>query len=505
MSVFVGRQREIAHLNEVLSEGGARMLMLYGRRQIGKTTLALRWAEQTGLPIIYWVASKDVPAQLIISFSEALTEFFFPDLGYPPSYPTWKAAFEAAAKLIKDQPTILIMDQFSQALESDARLVRQLQLAWEEYFKSSNTFILLVGSQTQEMLKLTAYDQPLYGRIDAEASLYVEPLAFPFIVDFLPDYTPADRVKVTASTGGVPAYLERFHPRRDVGENIWQLFMRRRSSFRNEPRALLSLLLPRETRNYEAIMKIIAVGNHLPREIARQLDQTTAWTSPYLRRLEEVGLISRVFPATTPAEKRLPGPLTRYYIADQYLDFHFRFIVPNLRMVERDMGRALWQRIEGDFETWAGETAFRRLCRNWVSVQTQAGEIFLPDEIGAHWGEEPGGEVDLVAINWEEQQVLFASCDWGTELVAPYAVESLIQAGEAALPGRGWTTSYVIFARVDFAEPTRGVAEEKSVRLVDLAQIDADLRVAYAPLPEEARDIEEGAGGEEEGRRGKLT
>jgi AAA+ ATPase superfamily predicted ATPase len=44
MSKFIGRQRELDELNQVLAQGGAQFLLVYGRRRVGKTTLILRWA-----------------------------------------------------------------------------------------------------------------------------------------------------------------------------------------------------------------------------------------------------------------------------------------------------------------------------------------------------------------------------------------------------------------------------------------------------------------------------
>lgn len=48
MSKFVGRQRELAELNTVLSQRSAQFILVYGRRRVGKMTLILRWAEQVG-------------------------------------------------------------------------------------------------------------------------------------------------------------------------------------------------------------------------------------------------------------------------------------------------------------------------------------------------------------------------------------------------------------------------------------------------------------------------
>lgn len=59
---FVGRQREMAELHEIVQEWGAQFLVLYGRRRVGKTTLLLHWAQESGLPFVYWVADRLSPS-----------------------------------------------------------------------------------------------------------------------------------------------------------------------------------------------------------------------------------------------------------------------------------------------------------------------------------------------------------------------------------------------------------------------------------------------------------
>lgn len=48
MRKFVGRERDLRELNEVLARQGAQFILVYGRRRVGKTTLLLHWAQQTG-------------------------------------------------------------------------------------------------------------------------------------------------------------------------------------------------------------------------------------------------------------------------------------------------------------------------------------------------------------------------------------------------------------------------------------------------------------------------
>ena len=78
MNRFIGRQQDIEALNAIVARPGAHLLLVYGRRRVGKTTLLLRWAQQTGRPLIYWVARRDTPALVRQSFVRAIWTWAYP-------------------------------------------------------------------------------------------------------------------------------------------------------------------------------------------------------------------------------------------------------------------------------------------------------------------------------------------------------------------------------------------------------------------------------------------
>ena len=59
--MFVDRQEELAFLNRLLTRkrpGPAQLVLLYGRRRVGKTALLQHWVEQSNLSYTYWVANN---------------------------------------------------------------------------------------------------------------------------------------------------------------------------------------------------------------------------------------------------------------------------------------------------------------------------------------------------------------------------------------------------------------------------------------------------------------
>ena len=126
MTKFVGRKRELQELNRILSQRAAQFILVYGRRRVGKITLLLNWAEQSGRPFIYWVANRDTPAQVRLGFTRAIWRWAHPESQAVPRFDTWEDAFETTVQLIGDQPAILILDEFSYASESDPSLASHL-------------------------------------------------------------------------------------------------------------------------------------------------------------------------------------------------------------------------------------------------------------------------------------------------------------------------------------------------------------------------------------------
>lgn len=472
MARFIGRARELQELNRILGQRGAQFIVVYGRRRVGKTTLLLNWAEQSGRPFIYWVANRDTPAQVRLGFTRAIWRWAHPESQAVPRFDTWEDAFETTAQLIGDQPVILILDEFSYASESDPSLASHLQAAWDHLFKNSNIVIVLSGSHIGMMIELMRYQAPLYGRFTSQ--LPVDPLPFSALHTFLPRYTAAERVAVYAVTGGVPAYLERFDGRRSLTENIRELFMQRTSIFRTEPFVLIGDVIRRETQTYEAVIKSIAGGNKTPQEIGEALGVSSSYLSPYLKQLEELHLIRRRIPATIPPERRESTKTSRYHLIDPYLRFYFRFIAPNAELVEQELSQVLWERISDQFRAFVGATAFEDLCQEWLLIKARNKKLpMIPEIVGSHWA--ANAQVDVVAVNWHDQAILLGECKWGVDAVARPVIRELIDKAPKIVPGEGWQVFYAYFSRAGFTDAARQEAQQVGALLVDLETLDREL------------------------------
>ena len=481
MGRFIDRQREFYELNTVLQYPGAHFIIVYGRRRVGKTTLLFQWAQQIGRPYLYWVARRETAEASRHGLAQTWWRWMYPDTPdpQPPRFDSWLLLFEQMARMLGDQPVILIFDEFSYAVESDPSLPSHLQAAWDHHLKEKPLILILAGSHIGMMVDLLHYQAPLYGR--ATAQLPVEPLPYATLADFFPRYSIAERVAAYAVLGGVPAYLEQFDEQQSLSTNIRHHLFRRTGMFRNELIILISDLV-RETRNYEAILRAVATGQHTPAAIAKVTGLTSSNLSPYLARLRELGLIERRIPATIPFDQRRTTTRSHYHLRDSYLRFYFRFIEPNLELVELELTDLLWQRISEQFRAFVGVTAFEELCREWTLVQARAGRLpFPPELVGSHWAKD--AQVDVVAINWRDQAILLGESKWGADPVGRAVIRELVAKAPQVVPAEGWQVHYVFFARAGFTGAAQAEAEAVGARLIDLETLDAGLRQALEDIP----------------------
>jgi AAA+ ATPase superfamily predicted ATPase len=477
--MFVNRQAELEFLDSILGRRrptAAQSILLYGRRRVGKTVLLRHWAEQSGVPTTYWAAEKE-PGAL------QRRKLFARVLGVEPTraaaFDAWADCWQAIAAFFADRRHILILDEFTYAVESDPAMLSSLQHAWDQTFKESQVVLVLCGSHVHTMETLQARQSPLFGRLTGQ--WWLQPLPFAALSEFLPQWSTEERVAAYAVVGGVPAYLEWLDPDRSLNDNIRQVILAPGSMWVAEPTFLLYDEV-REPGTHLAILKAIGVGNHTLSEISDAALVSKAHLSAYLARLQELRLVERRLPITIPPAQRRRARSGRYHLADPYFRFYFRFIAPHQDELAYRPEEGL-PRIREGLRAFVGQTAFEELSRQWVTEVGQAGELpFAIQEVGSHWSREV--QVDVVAVNWAERAILLGECKWGTDAVDRATVRELIETKAPkvlkGLPaeGAGWRTYYALFARSEFTDAARAEAGRHGAWLVDAAVLDATLRRA---------------------------
>jgi AAA+ ATPase superfamily predicted ATPase len=471
---FYDRARELTMLDQLYRRPGGQLLVLYGRRRIGKTALLSHWLQTRRLPAVFWTADRTSASVQLRSFSRAIQAYVNPEQALPDefTYGSWELALQEVARLAGPQRVVVVLDEFTYLLESDPALASTMQRLWDHHLKQSNLLLVLTGSQAGMIEReVLAYRSPLYQR--ATSSLHLQPLPFGVLASFFPDYSAEERVNVYACLGGVPQYLELLDAHLPLEANLQSLLSS--NLIVEDAGALLRDQLS-DPRNYVAIVQAIAAGYLRNTEIALMAGLPHTNVSKYLGVLQRLGIVSREVPATESRPER--SKKGRYRISDHYLRFYYRFLAPARAQLERGLTQQAWQNIRKHLPEFAGEYIFEELCREWVLRAGDVGDLAsVPRRVGSFWGTRKP-QIDVVAINEDDHTLILGECKWTGEPIGAGVVEDfLVRAPQIVpAPAERWRVTFAFFSRNGFTPQARQAGKGHDCLWVDMRQIDARLK-----------------------------
>jgi AAA+ ATPase superfamily predicted ATPase len=463
---FVNRERELADLADLWQRPGAQLVVIYGRRRTGKTTLLSRFIENK--PSLYWVADRFPAATLLADFSKAIYRVQHPDVSPSAdfSFPDWEMAVRALGAMARTQRLAVILDEFPYAVEAEAALPSLVQRLWDHELQHTQLFLALCGSHIGMMEReLMTYRAPLYGRRSGQ--IFVQPMAFPALRQFFPHWNAVQQVTAYAILGGIPSYWEQFEPTHTIEANIRERILHPNNVLYLEPLFLVQAEL-REPRNYLGILRAIAQGHHRMHDISNASGVPRLNLPRYMETLRDLHLIERRVPVTERHPERSRRGL--YRLRDHYLKFYFRFVAPYREDLEQGFLDRAWQSIDQQLHSFVGTTAFEHLCRQWVRQRGREGHLpFIPDQVGSYWDRRV--QVDVVGVNWGQHTVLLGEARWTSRPLGVQALDEVRAKTEAVLPEPNWYVHYALFSRSGFTRSLQHRAAREGVFLIQLADI----------------------------------
>ena len=341
--MFVGRDRELAVLEEFHDSDAPELFVLHGRRRVGKTELLQRFCEARRA--VYFQAAQVRERDNLRAFRDALAESLADPLAASVELPDWDAALRFAAERAGGERLVVVLDEFPYLCEANKGLPSVVQRFWDTAGKRSALMLVLCGSHVSFMEReVLAERSPLFGRRTGQRRL--EPLAPPDAVRFFPRWPVHDRVLAFGILGGMPAYLRRFDDRRTLRENLLREVLRPEGYLFDEVQFLLRNELTQPI-TYNSILSAVARGEQRVGDIALSVGVDSTTANKYLSVLRELGIVEREVPITDPDPLR--SRRGTWHIEDRFVTFHFRHLQPNVSLVNAGRGaRVLEEMVEPD-------------------------------------------------------------------------------------------------------------------------------------------------------------
>lgn len=432
--MFHNRSQEIHRWQKAVARENAQFVVVYGRRRCGKSTL------------IRQLISSDDCYHLSVQGDEALQRSLFSQtlsLRFPGfelgTYLNWSVLFEALIRRGGERFN-LVIDEFPYLVKTSPSLPSIIQHLLED--RSRLNFNLLLCGSSQHMMEDTVLsaNAPLYGR--ADEIMQITPLAAGYLQDHLPGLAAEDLIREYAVWGGVPRYWELRSRYENLAEAIKDLLLTPTSLLKDEPRRLLlddvrSLVQP------ISLLTLIAGGANRLSELGARSQKPAAELTRPLNRLIELGYVDKLTPYGTSLRS---SRHTLYTVADHFMRFYHRFVLPRASQIELSKQEEVWQNIAQQFDQFTGQT-WEMMCREAVG-RGLAGEDFLPCQ--RWWGKTQSGqpvEIDLVTRSADGKKLLLGECKW-SDVSKPETQHQRLRSLGPALPFyKGEEIETIVLAR----------------------------------------------------------
>lgn len=451
--MFVGRKKELKHLQSTYMNGDFAFTVIYGRRRIGKTQLLIEYLkDKKG---IYYMATETSAQTNLQLLSEVVFSF---EGKKGLSFADFHALFDHLKELSKDERVVFVIDEYPYLAQVYPEISSIIQKYCDHEWNQTKLHLILCGSSMSFMEEqVLGQKSPLYGRRTSQIKLL--PFTFFETEEYLFGMDKEAIAILHCATGGVAEYLSYIKKEDSLKENIINLFFKEYGRLYEEPMNYLKQEL-REPKVYNNILNAIANGASKNSDIANKAQLSTGALNRYIDNLISLGIVMKETPVLSKHTRK-----SIYLIKDGAFRFWYRYVLPNTSAIELDLGERLYnEKIEKDLPKFMGQ-GFEQIFFDVFDELNQTMKLpVLITERGRWWGNNPKlkreEEIDLVGVG--DNMLVFAEVKWNKAPVDAPVILDLIEKSKLF---EVTNKHYIIFSKNGFTEKAEELASS-SVQLL---------------------------------------
>ena len=387
---FYGREDEIALLRKFRekSSRSAQLVVLTGRRRIGKTALVRRALDDGRLPYLHLPITRQSEATLCQELQAEAERVL--ELGILGTCSRFADLFQKLMEASLRRPFTLVLDEFQEFDRINPAVFSQVAAVWDRCHGDSKINLVVCGSINRLMNKIFFNDgEPLYGR--NTGSFTLRPFRVSLLKEILaanrPKYKPDDLLSLWTVTGGIPRYVDlMLQDGATTRKRMIESIFCPGSSYLTEGRAILAEEFGPDYGTYFSILAAIATGATTTAEMKNLVG---ADVNGYLTKLEEqYALVSK----KQPLYEKPTGKNCHYQIDVCFFRFWFRFVFKYRGLIELERYEMLRELAARDFDAFSGYA----LERYFLWKFSEDTDYSL---MGSWWNRRGDEEIDLVCEN----------------------------------------------------------------------------------------------------------
>lgn len=335
MTKFIGRKKELESLKGLLRKKSPSLVVIRGRRRIGKSRLAEEYASSfskayilSGIPPEPGVTAEAQRAEFLRQLQEYRLPIYRSD--------DWGNLFHDLAQECKKGRVLVVLDEITWMGSEDPTFLPKLKTAWDRYFKQNPQFVMILsGSNSAWISKNILSSTGFFGRVSLR--LLLEELTLPECNMFWEGWSGTvsayEKFKVLSVTGGIPRYLEELRLDLSSETNLQRLCFDSEGLLFREFDQIFHDLFQKQGRFYKQIVENLINSPLSTTELAKKLGRSQGGDlSHALGELMESGFLARDYTWSFATGKRLDS--SRYRIKDNYLRFYLKYILPHKEQIE---------------------------------------------------------------------------------------------------------------------------------------------------------------------------
>ena len=434
---FVDRIDEAARLKDALVRETSSLVVMYGRRRLGKSTLIKRVLSDND---VYFLADRSEGQHQRALLAKVIAQVF-PDFD-KLTYPDWESMFRAV-NYRTDKHFTLCLDEFPYLVEQSSELPSVLQKLVDE--KQLKYNLVLCGSSQNMMYGLFLDSTaPLYGRADEIMKL--APIRLPYIQEAL-SFDAMNTIEEYAVWGGVPRYWELRENQNSLNDALWHNILSVNGTLYEEPIKLFQDDV-KDIVKTSTIMSYIGTGANRLSEIAARCNEPATNLSRPLKKLIDLGFLEKDVPFGID-EKNAKKSL--YKIADPFMAFYYQFVVPNRSFIELGRRLPIEQALTAHFSEYVS-MQWEKLCRDAVTGNLVNRVVY--GKAKRWWGSVLNGdkkpeqvEFDVMAESLDKKYLLVDECKWTTQETGKQLTGELLRKANLLLFIKNYTIVPVLFLK----------------------------------------------------------
>lgn len=395
---FIGREYERSLLQQIDQTNQASIIVMYGRRRVGKTELIEQSYRNRNILKFEGIEGKseiEQMAHVISQFSIYAQDPILTKI----KCSSWTEVFQIIERYVEKGSVTLYFEEVQWLANYQDNFIAELKYVWDNQFRhNKDLIIILCGSSPSFMLTHVVKSRALYNRSQYEIPL--KPFSLKETNAFLRKRSHREILEAYLTVGGIPEYLKWLNKESSVFLSLCKNSFTSGGFFSREYEKIFISNLA-NNKNYKRIIEFLSKRRFATRnEILTHIKAQSGGVISFLMQdLEMCGFIKRYTPFYLDSDSLL----ARYCIQDSYLQFYFKFIKPVRPMIEMgNFNDNPTTAIKTDsYQKWLG-FAFERFCRDnhlifakllgFHGVHYQSG-VFFSKNTNI---EDPNYQIDLI-------------------------------------------------------------------------------------------------------------